>query len=66
MENDGFIKVSLRSRGSFPVNEFSKRYYNGGGHTNAAGGKSFTSMGEAISKFEELLVEHSSKLNASK
>ena len=66
MENDGFIKVSLRSRGTFPVNEFSKRYYNGGGHTNAAGGKSFTSMGEAIAKFEELLVEYSSKLNASK
>lgn len=66
MENDGFIKVSLRSRGAFPVNEFSKKYYNGGGHTNAAGGKAFMSMAEAILQFEELLKLHSMELNSSK
>lgn len=65
MENDGFIKVSLRSRGSFPVNEFSKIYYNGGGHTNAAGGKSFTTMELTIQQFEELLRVYSAELNAS-
>ncbi|MGD9978344.1 MAG: bifunctional oligoribonuclease/PAP phosphatase NrnA [Bacteroidales bacterium] len=65
MENDGFIKVSLRSRGSFPVNIFSKKYYNGGGHTNAAGGKSFSSLEQTILQFEQLLAEHSSELNSS-
>jgi len=66
MENDGFIKVSLRSRGAFPVNEFSRKYYNGGGHTNAAGGKAFVSMGQAIHQFEEYIALHSGVLNLSK
>lgn len=65
MENDGFIKVSLRSRGTFPANEFSKKYYNGGGHTNAAGGKSFAPMDLSIQQFEELLKQYSNELNAS-
>ena len=64
-ENDGFVKVSLRSRGSFPVNEFSKKYYNGGGHTNAAGGKSFENMESTIIHFEEMLNQYSEQLNQS-
>ncbi len=63
-ENDGFVKVSLRSRGDFAVNRFSQLYYQGGGHKNAAGGKSFKSMGETIEEFEELLAKHSQELNA--
>lgn len=65
-ENDGFIKVSLRSRGAFPVNEFSKKYYNGGGHTNAAGGKVYVSMDQAIQQFEECVKLYSEVLNSSK
>ncbi|MFR5871247.1 MAG: DHH family phosphoesterase [Alistipes sp.] len=35
------IRVSLRSRGSdVDVNVFARRYFDGGGHRNAAGGKS--------------------------
>lgn len=63
-ENDGFVKVSLRSRGDFAVNRFSQLYYQGGGHKNAAGGKSFMSMDKTIKKFEELLAKHSQDLNA--
>ncbi|MDI3527186.1 MAG: bifunctional oligoribonuclease and phosphatase NrnA [Tenuifilum sp.] len=63
-ENDSYVKVSLRSRGNFPANEFSKKYYNGGGHKNAAGGKSFVSMDETLKQFEELLKIHSNELNA--
>ena len=62
-ENEGFVKVSLRSRGNFPVNTFSKLYYQGGGHKNAAGGKAFMGMDEAVKQFEELIAKHSIELN---
>ena len=32
------IRVSLRSIGNFPCNEMAERFFNGGGHYNAAGG----------------------------
>ena len=35
-----FIRISLRSRGDVDVNLFARKYFNGGGHRNAAGGKS--------------------------
>ena len=35
---DGRIKLSLRSRGSFSVREVAQNHFNGGGHHNAAGG----------------------------
>ena len=46
-----FIRVSLRSRGDIDVNLFARRYFNGGGHKNAAGGKSFVSMEETIEHY---------------
>ncbi len=52
VENDNHIKVSLRSRGNFSVNEFARKYYNGGGHLNAAGGKSFQPIDATLADFE--------------
>ena len=49
------IKVSLRSQGSFPTNKFAAEIFGGGGHLNASGGESFTSLDEAVRKFEEAL-----------
>ena len=49
------IKVSLRSQGDFDVNLFAREHFNGGGHRNAAGGKSEASMEETIHKFEDLV-----------
>ena len=46
-----FIRVSLRSRGDVDVNLFARRYFGGGGHKNAAGGKSFVSMEETIAHY---------------
>lgn len=46
-----FIRVSLRSRGDVDVNLFARRYFEGGGHKNAAGGKSYLSMRETIDHF---------------
>ena len=46
-----FIRVSLRSRPEVDVNLFARKYFNGGGHKNAAGGKSFVSMEETIEHY---------------
>ncbi|WP_295958357.1 DHH family phosphoesterase [uncultured Alistipes sp.] len=46
-----FIRVSLRSRGDVDVNLFARKYFNGGGHKNAAGGKSFLTMQETIDHY---------------
>lgn len=43
---DGFVKMSFRSKGDFSVNEFAREHFSGGGHTNAAGGKSNLSLQE--------------------
>ena len=56
-EQNGFIRVSLRSRGSVDVNEFARRYFDGGGHLNAAGGKSFVSMEETLKHFVSAVEE---------
>ena len=57
-EHTDFIRVSLRSRGDIDVNIFAQRYFNGGGHKNAAGGKSFMSMEDTIKHFEESIKEY--------
>ncbi len=57
IEHHDFIRVSLRSRGDVDVNLFAGRYFNGGGHKNAAGGKSFDSMPDTIARFERAVEE---------
>ena len=57
VEKDGFIKVSFRSKGSFSVNDFAVKYFNGGGHNNAAGGEYYETLERAISFFRECIVE---------
>ena len=49
------IRLSLRSIGEFPVNELSRRYFNGGGHKNAAGGQINTSVTDAVERFKTAL-----------
>ncbi len=49
------IKISFRSKGSFSVNQFARKYFDGGGHNNAAGGRSNGSMAETVQKFVDLL-----------
>jgi bifunctional oligoribonuclease and PAP phosphatase NrnA len=36
-QDKSLIKISLRSKGDVKMNEFSQKYYGGGGHQNAAG-----------------------------
>ncbi|MBT4409396.1 MAG: bifunctional oligoribonuclease/PAP phosphatase NrnA [Bacteroidetes bacterium] len=54
-EQDDCIKLSLRSKPDFAVNQIAKKYYEGGGHRNAAGGKFFGTMSDAIKSFENIL-----------
>ena len=49
------IKISLRSQGDFDVNLFAREHFHGGGHRNAAGGKSELSMDETVQKFEDII-----------
>ena len=55
IEKEDHVRVSFRSKGSFAVNDFSKKHFNGGGHRNASGGESYTSLAETVSRFKELL-----------
>lgn len=59
---DNIIKMSLRSKGEFSVNEFARAHYSGGGHTNAAGGKSDLSLDETIAQFISILSRYKDKL----
>lgn len=62
LEREGIIKVSLRSKGNFSVKKIAEKYFEGGGHMNAAGGKSSSSMDAAVEKFLSALKEYYSEL----
>lgn len=47
-DKPGFVKVSTRSRGQYPVNELCTRFFGGGGHLNAAGGEFYGSVQQAM------------------
>ncbi len=53
--DENIIKISFRSQGSFDVNQFAREHFNGGGHINAAGGKSYDTMKNTLNKFEDLI-----------
>lgn len=53
--DENLIKISFRSKGDFDVNQFARDHFNGGGHINAAGGKSFAPLAETVRKFEGLI-----------
>ena len=56
-EDRDYIKISLRSVGEFPCNQFATTYFNGGGHKNASGGEFHGTMDEAVALFERGLQE---------
>lgn len=61
-EKDGIVKISLRSRGNFDVNQLSRKHFNGGGHKNAAGGMSKDGLKETLERFEKISTEESSNI----
>ena len=64
MENlkDNVIRISLRSRGDFDVNDFSKIIFGGGGHKNAAGAISKKSLKDTVNYFLESLKNYNELL----
>lgn len=60
-EESDMVKVSMRSVGSFPVNELCREHFGGGGHLNAAGGEFYGTLDEAAALFRSLLEENRQK-----
>ena len=58
------VKMSFRSAADFDVNTFARRYFEGGGHYNAAGGKSTDTLEETVKRFEEAVRAHGGELAA--
>ncbi len=56
-------KSSFRSKGGFDVNTFARKYFNGGGHFNASGGKNTEPLEEVIKKFKQAIKENKEQLN---
>ena len=62
-EKDGMVKLSLRSKGNFKVNEIANKYFSGGGHMNASGGISEVSVNETIKIVEKIINDNKTELN---
>jgi phosphoesterase RecJ-like protein len=63
MEQPTIVKISLRSKGDFSVQEIAQKYFRGGGHKNASGGASFIGLRPTVRKFKEILPDYKEKLN---
>ena len=59
-QKDDGVYISLRSIGDFSVSEFSKKYFNGGGHKNAAGGFSKKNIDETLKDFINYISQNDS------
>lgn len=62
-ERDNLIKISFRSKDEFSVKELAQSHFSGGGHRNAAGGRSNISLESTVNKFLELLPSYKEQLN---
>lgn len=62
-EKEKMIRMSFRSKGKFSVNDFVRKHFNGGGHLNAAGGKSFTTIEKTIEEVKAILPAYKKELN---
>lgn len=62
IDRDEERKWSFRSKGEFDVNQFARMYFNGGGHINASGGRSFDSLEKTVQKFLDAIKENASQL----
>lgn len=56
-EDPDRVKVSCRSQGDFSVSDICARYFNGGGHQNAAGGDFMGTIDEAVAMFHQVLAD---------
>jgi bifunctional oligoribonuclease and PAP phosphatase NrnA len=63
-ERDNLVKISFRSKDEFSVKELAQSHFSGGGHRNAAGGRTHISLPETVKKFLDLLPGLKEELNS--
>ncbi|MCB0464761.1 MAG: bifunctional oligoribonuclease/PAP phosphatase NrnA [Aequorivita sp.] len=61
-KQESIVKISFRSKGDFSVNDFARNHYSGGGHINAAGGKSSQDLNKTITEFISILPRYKDEL----
>lgn len=64
VQRDDMIKISFRSINNFAVNELASTYFEGGGHKNASGGRSYDSLEQAVELFTDVLPSYQERLKA--
>lgn len=57
------VKMSFRSVGGFSVNALAQAHFQGGGHKNAAGGRSALPLKDTVKKFTTLLETYKQELS---
>ncbi len=62
IDRDEERKWSFRSKGDFDCNTFARKYFAGGGHFNAAGGRSTDPLPVTVQKFKDAIKENKSLL----
>jgi len=63
-EQPTIVKISLRSKGDFSVQEIARKHFKGGGHKNASGGASYAGLTATVNKFKKVLPEYLEKIEA--
>jgi bifunctional oligoribonuclease and PAP phosphatase NrnA len=58
VDRDEERKWSFRSKGAFDCNTFARKYFDGGGHFNAAGGSDKESIDKTILKFKQAITDN--------
>jgi len=61
-KQENLVKISFRSKDDFSVNDFARNHYSGGGHINAAGGKSSQDLNKTINEFISILPRYKKQL----
>ena len=62
IDRDEERKWSFRSKGGFDTNTFARKYFNGGGHFNASGGRTFDTLDLTVEKFKIAMKENAELL----
>ena len=64
IDRDEERKWSFRSKGDFDVNSFARKYFEGGGHFNASGGRSSDSLDLTVQHFLDAMKENEAELQS--
>ena len=63
-EQPTIVKLSLRSKGDISVQEIAQKHFKGGGHKNASGGSSYSTLNGTINKLKQILPQYKEMISA--